>query len=281
MEPLAKGLPIAYQELSEIGWADAAQAILTTDTVPKGVSEIIHVGDQTLRLTGIAKGAGMIHPNMATMLAYIGTDAKVPKHVLQAVLEQAVKTSFNRITVDGDTSTNDACVLMASGRGELVIEDTDSPGFAPFLKAVMAITRDLAQAIIRDAEGATKFITIEVEQAGNEQEAEQVAFTIANSPLVKTAFFGKDANWGRILAAIGRAGLPNLDIAKVTIWLDEYKIVSNGARDPDYIEDMGQIVMDRPDITLRVSLDRGNQSARVWTSDLSHDYVSINADYRT
>jgi len=278
---MRQGIPKAFAELSEIGWADAAQAIITTDTVAKGASRIISVGDQTLRITGIAKGSGMIHPNMATMLAYIATDAEVPADILRDILTIAVGASFNRITVDGDTSTNDACVLIATGKGQLRITDTQSDSYHALLKAVLGIAQELARTIIRDAEGATKFITIEVVSTASTAEAEQVAFTVAQSPLVKTAFFGNDANWGRILAAVGRAGVEQLDVNKVDIALDEYSIVLNGARNPDYEEEMGEIVMARAEITVRIDLHRGSHSAHVWTSDLSIDYIKINAEYRS
>ena len=281
MGPMVKGIPKARAELSEIGWADAAQAITTTDTVAKGASRIVMVGDQALRVTGIAKGSGMIHPNMATMLAYIATDADIPKALLQDILGQAVAASFNRITVDGDTSTNDACVLIATGKGPVQVGDQSSPAYDVLLQTVLDVAQELARAIIRDAEGATKFITIETIDAASADEADKVAFTVAQSPLVKTAFFGNDANWGRILAAVGRAGVDQLDVNRVDIALDEFSIVLNGARNPDYEESMGEIVMARPEITVRIDLDRGNHSSHVWTSDLSLDYVRINAEYRT
>ena len=281
MEAMRKGIPAAFSELSEVGWADAAQAITTTDTVAKGASRIVSVGDKSVRVTGIAKGSGMIHPDMATMLAYIATDADVSEALLQDILSIAVAASFNRITVDGDTSTNDACVLMATGKGPLKVSDSKSEAYREVLKAVLGIAQELAREIIRDAEGATKFITIEVASAASDAEADRVAFTVAQSPLVKTAFFGNDANWGRILAAIGRAGIDHLDVNKVDIALDEYSIALNGVRNPDYEEEMGEIVMSRPEITVRIELHRGKYSAHVWTSDLSIDYVKINAEYRT
>ena len=274
-------IPAAFAELSELGWAEAAQAITTTDTVPKGASRILMIDDKPLRITGIAKGSGMIHPNMATMLAFIATDASIPQGILQRILNTVVKRSFNRITVDGDTSTNDACVLMATGQGAISIDDGSSPAFAALLRSIMEVAHELATAIIRDGEGATKFITINVENAGSVQEAERVAFTVAQSPLVKTAFFGSDANWGRILAAIGRADVADLDTSRVDIYLDECLIASGGARDPDYEEEMGSLIMQRPEITLRIVLHRGDSSAQVWTSDLSYDYIKINAEYRS
>ena len=281
MDAMARGIPTALAELSEIGWADAAQAITTTDTVTKGSSRIVMVGDRPLRVTGITKGSGMIHPNMATMLAYIATDAEVPQALLQEILTQAVAASFNRITVDGDTSTNDACVLMATGKSGLQISDRNGPAYDALIQAVLGVTQELARAIIRDAEGATKFITIKANNAASDEEADKVAFTVAQSPLVKTAFFGNDANWGRILAAIGRAGVDKLDVNQVDIALDEFSIARNGARNPDYEETMGEIVMARPEITIHIDLHRGDHSSQVWTSDLSIDYVRINAEYRT
>ncbi len=278
---ICKALPDACAEMSELSWAEAAQAITTTDTVAKGASRVLNIDGQSVRVTGIAKGSGMIHPNMATMLAYIATDARVPAGILRDVLKEATRRSFNRITVDGDTSTNDACVLMATGHGPVTIEDSKGSGFAPLFRAILEIARELAMAIIRDAEGATKFITIEVEGSNSVAEGERVAFTVAQSPLVKTAFFGSDANWGRILAAVGRSDVDNLDTSKVEIFLDECQIVRDGARDPDYEDAMGQVIMARADITLRIRLHRGSSSARVWTSDLSYDYVRINAEYRT
>lgn len=281
MGKLNAALPVAYSELSELGWADAATAIMTTDTVTKGASEVAEVDAGRLTITGIAKGAGMIRPNMATMLCFIATDAKVPRLLLQATLNHAVRRSFNRITVDGDTSTNDACVLIATGCGPVDIPNEHAEGYPALLRAVVGMTERLATAIIRDAEGATKFITVEVTQAANEAEAEQVAFTVAESPLVKTAFFGSDPNWGRFLAAIGRAKVDGLEVGRVNILLDDRHIVEGGTAAADYTEEIGQAIMAKAEIRLRIELGRGDHEARVWTSDLSHDYIRINADYRS
>jgi glutamate N-acetyltransferase/amino-acid N-acetyltransferase len=268
--------------LSEAGWNDAAHGIMTTDTMPKGCSRQVRIGQSTITITGIAKGAGMICPNMATMLAFVATDAVVNKVVLDNCLKAAAHGSFNRITVDGDTSTNDACMLLASGKaGNPVIAGTDSPGYEEFLSAVCEVFAVLAQAIVRDAEGATKFITIEVSQGASEADCLEVAQTIAHSPLVKTAFFASDPNWGRILAAVGRARIPELNVLAINIYLDDVCIVRNGARAPDYTEARGQAVMARAEILLRVELGNGSAATRLWTCDLSHDYVKINAEYRT
>jgi glutamate N-acetyltransferase/amino-acid N-acetyltransferase len=281
LEKIRAALPVALRTLSEEGWGNAARAIMTTDTRPKMTSRVVDIGDHPVTITGIAKGAGMIHPNMATLLAFIGTDARIDPLSLQDFLRRAVDRSFNRITVDGDTSTNDSCVLMASNRSKSgpIVPGTTLARI--FEVALDAVCQDLAEAIIRDAEGATKFIEILVEAAGSEEEAVLVAKTIAHSPLVKTAFFASDPNWGRILAAVGRATCPNLDVSRVSIWLDEVKIVSGGERDPEYTEAQGLAVMARRDITVRVALGRGAAAARVLTCDLSYDYVRINAEYRS
>lgn len=283
MDRLLAGIPQAYAALSPTGWEDASNGIMTTDTVPKLVSRQLQISGETVNFTGIAKGSGMIHPNMATMLAFVATDAPIEQGLLQHCLEQAVNASFNAITVDGDTSTNDACILVATGQanGLSVINNLDSDCFRQFCEVVTGICMELAQAIVRDGEGATKFITIEVEQGADVAECRQVAYTIAHSPLVKTAFFASDPNWGRILAAVGRAGLANLEIDRIVIHLDDVCIVRDGARASDYTEERGQAVMQQDEITVRVSLGRGQASARIWTSDLSHEYVRINAEYRT
>ena len=281
VEKILDALPQTLELLSEDGWADAAQGILTTDTVPKGASRKIEINGRTVTVTGVAKGSGMIRPDMATMLAYVATDAAVPSDVLQACLDAAVNVSFNRISVDGDTSTNDACVLMATGKADVVIEQAAGEAYASLCLAVTEICEQLALAIVRDGEGATKLITVLVEGGVNEDECLQVAYTIAHSPLVKTAFFASDPNWGRLLAAIGRAGVPDLDINKVALYLGDVCLASHGGRDPDYREELGQQQMDADEITVRVILGRGHASARVWTCDLSYDYVRINAEYRT
>lgn len=273
-------LPQALAGLSEDNWGDAAHGIMTTDTVPKGCSRRVALSGGEVIITGIAKGAGMIRPDMATMLAYIATDAKVEQALLQQVLGAAVGRSFNRITVDGDTSTNDACMLVATGYSGVSVA-ADSTDFVRFSAAVTEVCEFLAQAIVRDGEGATKLITIDVINGHDERECEQVAFTIAHSPLVKTAFFASDPNWGRILAAVGRAGVPQLDLDAITIHLGDVCIVRDGGRAADYTEERGAAVMAQAEINIRVDLARGTAQARVWTCDFSYDYVRINADYRS
>lgn len=279
---ITKALPEAYKALTAEGWEEAAHGIMTTDTVAKGLSRQIEIDGRLVTVTGIAKGAGMIRPDMATMLAFVATDAKVAVPLLQQCLDTAVQASFNCITVDGDTSTNDACVLMATGRSSLPeISTAADPAFTALAQAISEVCVGLAQAIIRDGEGATKFITIEVRGGADIEECRQAAAAVAHSPLVKTAFFASDPNWGRILAAVGRAGIPKLDVARVRIFLDEVCIVRNGGRAPDYEEQQGRDVMSRPEITVRIELGRGSHNARLWTCDFSYDYVRINAEYRT
>ena len=281
LDRLQQALPSCLAALNEAGWADAAHGIMTTDTVAKGASRRLILGGRQVTVTGIAKGAGMIRPNMATMLAFLATDAVIETAVLQQCLAAAVATSFNRITVDGDTSTNDACVLLATGRaGHAKIAAASGGDYEALRSAVTEGCRDLAQAIVRDAEGATKFLTLDVSGAP-EADCVAVAYTIAESPLVKTAFFASDPNWGRILAAIGRAPVARLDIAGVEIYLDDVCVVRNGGVAADYTEARGQSVMRQPEITIRVILGTGGGQARVWTSDLSHEYVRINAEYRS
>ena len=275
------GLSGALAGLSGRGWPEAARAILTTDTVPKGASRQVELDGCRVTLTGIAKGSGMIRPDMATMLAFIATDAVLDAPLLERCLQDAVEQSFNRITVDGDTSTNDACVLVASGQADMPLLQPGTSAFNAFAAALESLCTELAQAIVRDGEGATRFVTVAVEQGSSERECLDVAYTIAHSPLVKTALFAADPNWGRILAAIGRAGLTDLDIAAVQVWLDEVCIVRAGSRAADYTESLGVAVMQRPEYTIRVVLGRGSASGRVWTCDLSYDYVKINAEYRT
>lgn len=281
VDVIAKGLAGAIDKLSPEGWSDVAYGIMTTDTVPKGVSRHVTLHDKTITITGISKGSGMICPNMATMLAYIATDAGIEQAITQRLLDNAVAASFNSITVDGDTSTNDACVLIATGRQDLPQLQEGSEAFEKLQAAVTEVCIELAQAIVRDGEGATKFITIEIQQGADEDEVRQVAYAIANSPLVKTAFFASDPNWGRILAAVGRAGVQDLDVGKVTIHLDEVCIVWEGQRAKDYQEQQGVKVMKRDQITIRVLLGRGSHSTRIWTCDFSYDYVRINAEYRS
>ncbi len=280
IDKIASALPKAMAALTEEGWERASRAIMTTDTVPKLVHREIILEGRKLALVGIAKGAGMIHPNMATLLSFIGTDAKLEAPLLQELLATAADRSFNCITVDGDTSTNDSLVLMATGSSGVAVQ-RDDPNLPVFALALQAVCDELAEAIVRDGEGATKLMRIVVEQARNEAEAHQVANTIALSPLVKTAFFASDPNWGRILAAVGRSGCPDLDIAKVAIWLGDVCIVENGGRALSYTEEAGQKVMSETDITVRITLGRGDASQRVLTCDFSYDYVKINAEYRT
>jgi glutamate N-acetyltransferase/amino-acid N-acetyltransferase len=281
VDRLTAGLPGALAALDENGWAEAAHGIMTTDTVAKGASRRVSIGGKTVTVTGIAKGAGMIRPDMATMLAFVATDAAVPRETLQACLTAAVDQSFNRITVDGDTSTNDACLLLATGRAGTTIESLNGEAGRAFQQAVNEVCAELAQKIVRDAEGATKFMTIEV--AGGESEADSlaVAYTVAHSPLVKTAFFASDPNWGRILAAIGRAPVRCLDVGRVAIFLNGLRVVRDGGLDPGYTEARGAAVMRETEITVRIELGLGQAAARVWTCDFSHDYVRINAEYRT
>ena len=281
VEKISAGIPHAFASLSENGWVDAAHGILTTDTVPKGASRQIDIDGQKITITGISKGSGMIRPDMATMLAYVATDALVDAESLQACLNQAVNISFNRITVDGDTSTNDACLLMATGKSGVVISQSNALAYEAFSHAVGEVCEELALAVVRDGEGATKLITVSVEEGSSEAECLQVAYTVAHSPLVKTAFFASDPNWGRILAAVGRAGLADLELQNIRIFIGDVCIVSNGGRDSGYREELGQAVMDGDEITVRILLGRGNASAHVWTCDLSYDYVRINAEYRT
>lgn len=281
-ERLLAGLPTCIANLSENGWAEAAHGIMTTDSLPKGCSRQIRIGSRSITITGIAKGAGMIRPDMATMLAFVATDAAVTPAALQSCISSAVNVSFNRITVDGDTSTNDACVLLATGAaGNAVIDQTQDEAYWIFLDGLTKVFTDLAQAIVRDAEGATKFITIEVTGGRSEPDCLAVAYTIAHSPLVKTAFFASDPNWGRILAAIGRAPIEHLEIDKVAIYLNDLCVVRNGAPDSNYNEAKGLAEMRLAEIRIGVELGTGSFATRIWTSDLSHDYVRINAEYRT
>jgi len=282
--PVAKltaALPAAVADLSENHWQPAAQAIMTTDTFAKGVTQTIVIDGHAVRFNGIAKGAGMIQPDMATLLAYIATDARIKQNLLQDCLAVATEQSFNRITVDGDTSTNDALIVMASGCSSLPEILPGSDAYRLFADALLSVCKQLAELIVRDGEGATKLMRIVVSEALNDREAVQVGKTIAHSPLVKTAFFASDPNWGRILAAVGRAGVENLVLEDVRIYLDEVCIVSNGGRDSGYTEEAGQRVMDQEEITIAVKLGRGTACQEVLTCDFSYDYVKINAEYRT
>lgn len=265
-------------DLNPHHWLAASNAIMTTDTVPKGVSCQLSVDNQIVTITGIAKGVGMMRPDMATMLAYITTDAKIDKTLLDQILKNAADQSLNRITVDGDTSTNDACVLVATGQSEVEINSQNIKVFQESLNKVFEI---LAKALVRDGEGATKLITINVEGAENKHESDRVAYTVAHSPLVKTAFFASDPNWGRILAAVGRAGVKNLDINSLKIFIGDVCIVENGGRAESYNEALGQKVMNETEITITIQLGRGAESSQIWTCDFSYDYVKINAEYRS
>lgn len=282
LEKIINALPILHAGLAEDNWLDCARAIMTTDTIPKAVSKRIHLGGAPVTITGIAKGSGMIRPDMATLLAFIATDAAVEQTIVEQILKDAVMKSFNRISVDGDTSTNDACLLIATGKAQAdVIDNSTSDSCQQLKYAIEQVCIELAQSIIRDGEGATKFIEVSV--AGGESSAEclHVAYTIAHSPLVKTAFYASDPNWGRILAAIGRTGLHDFDLAKVSIYLNEVCIVEQGMRSESYSEDAGQRVMAQENIVLQVNLGRGKATETVWTCDLSYEYVKINAEYRT
>ena len=281
VERFERAVPIAAGRLGEDGWLDAAAAIATTDLVPKGVSRTVALGGRRAVVTGIAKGSGMIRPDMATMLAFVATDAAVATDALRSMTRDAVEASFNRITVDGDTSTNDACVLAATGAlGNLPVE-AGTPEFSALAGAVGDVMRGLAHAIVRDGEGATKFITVEVAEGQDRSECLAVAWTVAHSPLVKTALYASDANWGRILAAVGRAGLADLDLDRIRIRLNDACIVSGGGRDPGYTEAAGSEAVAGEEIVIRIALGRGEAVERVWTCDLSHQYVTINAEYRT
>jgi len=263
-------------------WLDAAEGIMTTDTLPKAASRQLSIGSRTVTVTGIAKGAGMIRPDMATMLGFVATDASIAPGALQSLVREAADASFNRITVDGDTSTNDSFVLMSSQRaGHARIESLQSSEGRALRDAVVAVSVQLAQAIIRDGEGATKFITVRVDGGRDEAECRRVAYAIAHSPLVKTAFFASDPNLGRILAAVGYAGIADLDQNLIDLHLDDVHVARQGGRHPEYREEQGQRVMKQAEITVRVHLHRGPATSELWTCDLSHDYVSINADYRS
>ena len=271
----------AMAGLSGDGWKSAAHAIMTTDTVAKGVSKTVEIAGQTITFTGIAKGAGMIRPDMATMLAYLACDASVEAVALQRCLDQAVQRSFNRISVDGDTSTNDACVLVATGACGSPLINAGHVDYPAFCKTVTDVCERLAQLLVRDAEGATKFVTVRVESGRDREECLQLAYTVAHSPLVKTALFAGDPNWGRILAAVGRAGIEGLDINKIWIFLDDVCIVRDGGKADDYRERDGQAVMEQDEILIRIQLGRGDAMEQIWTCDLSHEYVRINAEYRS
>lgn len=282
LERLMTGLQPALDSLREDAWLDAATGIMTTDTLPKGASEQFELDGVMYTMTGISKGAGMIRPNMATMLSYVATDAPISRELVQQLLKITVNVSFNRITVDGDTSTNDSCIFVATGQaGGVEITSNDDPRYAAVLDVLTRVMKRLAQLIVRDGEGATKFITVAVEGGADTQECCDIAYSIAHSPLVKTAFFASDPNWGRILAAIGYAGVKNLDVEKIQVWLDDVQICKDGGAAADYTEEAGARVMSQAEMTIRVDLGRGQAKDTVYTCDLSYDYVKINADYRS
>ena len=280
-ERFEHAVPLAVERLQADGWLDAAAAIATTDIVPKGATRSADLNGRTAVVTGIAKGSGMIRPDMATMLAFVATDAAVAPDALRTMVNDAVEASFNRITVDGDTSTNDACVLVATGALGNPSVDAGTHEYRALAAAVGDVMRELAHAIVRDGEGATKFVTVEVAEGADRSECLAVAYTVAHSPLVKTALYASDANWGRILAAVGRAELADLDIDRVRIWLNGVCVVSAGGRHPDYTEAAGSEAVSREEIVIRIALGRGEAEDRVWTCDFSHQYVTINAEYRT
>ena len=282
LERLQAGLPAALADAQPAHWLKAAEGIMTTDTVPKARSVTASVGGAQVTVTGISKGAGMIRPNMATMLGFVATDACVAPGLMPQLARALAESSFNRVTVDGDTSTNDSFIVIATNKAaHAPVQSLQSPEGQALFAALLEVARWLAQAIVRDGEGATKFITVQVEGGQNAAECRQVAYAIAHSPLVKTAFFASDPNLGRILAAIGYAGIADLDTEKIDLYLDGVHVATRGGRHPDYREEDGQRVMKQPEITVRVSLGRGAASETVWTCDLSQEYVSINADYRS
>ncbi len=287
MEPLPvdrieAGLPAALADAREDNWARAAEGIMTTDTIPKAFSQRVQVGGATVTVTGISKGAGMIRPNMATMLGFMATDAKIDPSLIQPLAKQLADASFNRVTIDGDTSTNDSFVVIATQKAaHATITSLDSAEGKALVTAMQEVARKLAQAIVRDGEGATKFITIQVEGGKDAAECRQVAYAVAHSPLVKTAFYASDPNLGRILAAVGYAGLADLDQTGIDLFLDDVHVAVKGGRNPSYREEDGQRVMKQSEITVRIGLGRGNASETVWTCDFSHEYVTINADYRS
>ena len=281
VDRIRAGLPAALADLKADNWHVAAHAIMTTDTVAKAASRTVAVDGKIVTISGMSKGAGMIKPNMATMLGFLATDAGIAQSLLDALVKEAADDSFNCITVDGDTSTNDSFIMIASGRSGAVFAEESDAGWAEVRTAIIAVAVELAQAIVRDGEGATKFITVAVESGKSVEECRQVGYAIGHSPLVKTAFFASDPNLGRILAAIGYAGIADLDVDGVRVWLDDVLVAENGGRAEDYREDDGARVMKQAEITVRVDLGRGNASATVYTCDFSYDYVKINADYRS
>jgi glutamate N-acetyltransferase/amino-acid N-acetyltransferase len=281
VEKITRAIPSLYSALAVNGWRDAANGIMTTDTRPKGSSRQVEYAGHTITINGISKGAGMIRPNMATMLCFIGTDAKLSSALSKELVRELADKSFNRVTVDGDTSTNDACMLLASGQSNAPEIDPKHTDYPKFKAALSEVFIELAQAIVRDGEGATKFVTVEVKDAASTEEALEVAYTIAHSPLIKTALFASDPNWGRILAALGRSKIENFELDKVNIYLGDVCIVETGGKCDTYTEEQGQRVMSQEEITISIHLNRGDITEAVWTCDFSHDYVTINAEYRT
>ncbi|EWM42357.1 argJ family protein [Bordetella holmesii 41130] len=281
MDRLLAGLPKAVAALGPNEWFNAAHGIMTTDTLPKIFSRRVQIGGKTITITGISKGAGMIRPNMATMLSFLATDAGIVQPLLDTLALDLANQSFNRITIDGDTSTNDSFIVVATGQSGLQIDSASDADYAALRQALTEAAADLAQKIVRDAEGATKFMTIRVETAGNTEEALKVAYAVAHSPLVKTAFYASDPNLGRILAAIGYAGIEDLDASKIQLWLDDVLVAKDGGRNPEYREEDGQRIMKQAEILVRIALGRGQTCDTAYTCDFSHEYVSINADYRS
>jgi len=281
LDRLAAGLPAAIADLAPDHWFSAAHGIMTTDTLPKISSAKVQIDGKTVTFTGISKGAGMIRPNMATMLSFLATDAGIAQPLLRKLAVEIADASFNRITVDGDTSTNDSFIIAATGKSGVNVNSESDAAYAAVRDALTAAALELATKIVRDAEGATKFMTIRVEEAGTTEEALKVAYAVAHSPLVKTAFFASDPNLGRILAAVGYAGIDDLDVSNIRLWLDDVLVAKNGGRNPDYLEADGQRVMKQAEISVRIALGRGQVSDTVYTCDFSHEYVSINADYRS
>lgn len=279
-EKVVATLPNLYSSLSVENWQAAAEGIMTTDTYAKAVSKQVTIDGKTVSITGMAKGVGMVKPNMATVLAYVATDAQVPPILLQQMLSECLEASINSVTVDGDTSTNDSCVLMATGQSNCLIDGSSESDFQVFQQALQSVFLELAHQLVKDGEGATKFVEVRVSGGDKQASCKQIAYKIAESPLVKTALFASDANWGRILAAVGNAGV-NLDVSKIDIYLGDVQIVAQGGVAPTYTEEAGSAVMQQEEILIHVNLNAGNAMSTVWTTDLSYDYVKINAEYRT
>ena len=281
IDKIKNGLPDTIKNLDPSHWIDAAEAIMTTDIAPKAASRKVKIQDKEVVISGVSKGSGMIHPNMATMLSFIATDASINQILLDKLLREVTGESFNSITVDGDTSTNDSFILIATGKAEHIEINQEDKNYEVLKNAIREVAIELAQAIVRDGEGATKFITIQIESGRDDAECRKVGFAIAHSPLIKTAFFASDPNLGRILAAIGYAGIESLDIKKVQLFLGDVLVAEKGGRASSYTESQGQEVMKHPEISMRILLNRGHAKATIWTCDFSYDYVKINADYRT